>query len=217
MIASTTPFISFGFDTSSLYLILNYKILGGLFLLILIVYLIKLLINRTLLSNFEIDQAEFGLGAGKILLRPNIKDQQIAYAIWVELSTRKIGLPIDLEHDVIPEIYDSWYNFFAVTRELIKDIPVSSVKKNSTQKIIDLSIRVLNEGLRPHLTFWQARFRYWYDRELLKAGQEIDPQTLQAKYPRYPELKKDLLIVNKYLIKYREKMKELIHGLPDKD
>jgi hypothetical protein len=75
------------------------------------------------------------------------------------LSTRKIGLQIDLKQDVIVEIYDSWHNFFTITRELIKDIPVSKVQAPSTRKIITLSVNLLNEGLRPHLTTWQARFR----------------------------------------------------------
>ncbi len=165
--------------------------------------------------HFEIDRAEIGLGNGKISFRPNLEDQQIAYAIWVELSTRKIGLSIDLAHDVIAEIYDSWYHFFSITRELIKDIPVSKVKHDSTQKIISLSINVLNEGLRPHLTTWQARFRHWYERELAKAGDDVDPQSLQAKYPKFKELEAQLLAVNQRLIRYREKMRELVLGLPD--
>ncbi len=167
-------------------------------------------------DNFEIDNAEMGFGSGKISFKPNREDQQIAYKIWVELSTRKIGIPIDLKHDVIYEIYDSWHNFFSITRELIKDIPVSKVKNNSTQKVISLSIDVLNKGLRPHLTSWQARFRYWYEKEL-KKDQETDPQTIQESYPKFEELKTDLLAVNNHLIKYREKMHELVLGLPKTD
>jgi hypothetical protein len=131
-------------------------------------------------KNFEIDQAEIGTGTGKIRLKPNMTDRQVAYAIWVELSTRKIGLPIDFEHDVIAEIYDSWYAFFAITRDLVKSIPVNKVRHDSTQKIIRLSIEVLNEGLRPHLTMWQARFRRWYENELSKTSGDlvIDPQSL---------------------------------------
>ncbi len=164
-------------------------------------------------SDFEIDKAEVGLGSGKISFKPNLKDQEIAYKIWVELSTRKIGLPIDLKHDVVQEIYDSWHNFFSITRELIKDIPVSKVKNKSTQQIIRLSIDVLNEGLRPHLTSWQARFRHWYENELeKKAEDDIDPQYIQAKYPNFKDLEKDLLVVNAKLIRYREKMRELILG-----
>ena len=81
--------------------------------------------------SFEIEEAEIGLGDQKITLRPNDTDRQIAYRIWVELSTRKVGIPIDLDDDVIVEIYDSWYAFFGITRELIKDVPVSKLLKKT--------------------------------------------------------------------------------------
>lgn len=163
------------------------------------------------LSDFEIDSAELGLGDHKVSFRPNDMDRQIAYSIWVELSTRKIGLPIDAEDDVIVEIYDSWYAFFAVTRELIKDIPVSKVRGSSTGKIIDLSVEVLNEGLRPHLTKWQARFRHWYERQM-NSKVDAEPQALQKNFPAYDELIDDMLAVNKRLISYRKKMNELVRG-----
>jgi len=163
--------------------------------------------------NFTIDGAEFGTGMGKITLKPNLKDQEIAYKIWVELSTRKIGLKIDLKHDVIVEIYDSWHDFFSITRELIKDIPVNKVKNESTRRIITLSVAVLNEGMRPHLTSWQARFRRWYERQLENKGDDADPQAIQEKYPHFEELSKDILQVNDRLMKYREKMRELVLGL----
>ncbi|GER07165.1 hypothetical protein GCM10007972_18140 [Iodidimonas muriae] len=163
-------------------------------------------------KEFEIDQAEIGTGTGKLRLKPNMTDRQVAYAIWVELSTRKIGLPIDFEHDVIAEIYNSWHDFFGVTRELVKSIPVNKVRHKSTQKIIKLSIEVLNEGLRPHLTTWQARFRRWYENELEKKDGDlvIDPQEIQQKFPKYDELKADMEQVNRRLISYRENMRRLV-------
>ena len=39
----------------------------------------------------------------------------------MELSTRKIAIPFDIENDVIDEVYDSWYNFFSTARELLKE------------------------------------------------------------------------------------------------
>lgn len=167
------------------------------------------------LKTFELDQAEIGVGTGKFHFKPNLADKQIGYAIWVELSTRKIGLPIDFEHDVISEIYDSWHTYFSVTRELIKGVPVSQVKRDSTQKIIRLSIEVLNQGLRPHLTHWQARFRHWYDRRLKQydekqGDQVLDPQQIQSEFPQYEELKIDMERVNQSLIRYRRKMHELV-------
>lgn len=161
------------------------------------------------LADFEIDGAEVGIGDFKLAFKPNDTDRQIAYSIWVELSTRKIGLPIDLDHDVISEIYDSWYNFFGVTRELVKTIPVSKVRNDSTGKIVVLSIEVLNEGIRPHLTQWQARYRRWYEHKV-KDNVGMSPQDMQKEFPDYDTLSRDLLAVNNRLIRYRDKMHELV-------
>lgn len=161
--------------------------------------------------SFEIDSAEFGIGDQKITLRPNDTDRQVAYQIWVELSTRKIGLPIELENDVIDQVYNSWYNFFSVTRELIKGVPVSKFRRKDTEKIIKLSIEVLNHGIRPHLTKWQARYRRWYDNALMKEeNADLSPQEIQKKYPEFDALMCDLFEVNRKLILYRDKMYQIV-------
>jgi hypothetical protein len=187
---------------------------GVLLLLGITIFAVRFFWSRRLLLEFEIDEAEFGLGDQKIRFKPNDMDRTVAYRIWVELSTRKIGLPIDPEHDVIDEIYTSWYNFFAVTRELIKDVPVRKVRQSSTEKIINLSIEVLNSGLRPHLTRWQARFRRWYSWQLTKDSEAIlHPQDIQKKFPDYTELIEDMIAVNQRLIAYRRAMYKLVTGL----
>lgn len=164
-------------------------------------------------KSFEIDEAELGVGNQKIRLKPNSIDQQVAYQIWVELTTRKIGLEIDLENDVISEIYDSWYNFFGITRAMIKEIPVSKVQKKSTQEIIRLSIDVLNTGLRPHLTKWQARFRRWYNKKLDDPNYaECTPQEIQKAFPQYDELTREMLDINKKLMSYRTQLYALVVG-----
>ena len=165
-------------------------------------------------TNYQIDEAELGIGSQKIKIKPSYEDIQIAYKLWVELSTRKIGLPIDFEHDVIVEIYDSWYEFFTLTRDLIKGIPISRARRqDSTRKLIRLSIAVLNEGLRPHLTRWNARFRRWYQNESAKEGNElVSPQELQPHYPEFDKLRSEMEAVNKNLIKYRGEMRKLAFG-----
>ncbi len=183
-------------------------------LVLLIFFIARSLLSSSRVRDFEIDEAEFGIGDQKIKLRPNLIDKQIAYKIWVELSTRKIGLPIDLNDDVVFEVYDSWFSFFSVTRELIKDVPVSKFQRKETEMIIRLSIDVLNHGLRPHLTRWQARYRRWYERELdASTNHDLEPQTLQKKYPKFDELSTDLLEVNKRLIGYRNKMYRIISNM----
>jgi hypothetical protein len=105
--------LSFSWDQQALSFSLYVSIWVAISAIVVAALLIVLrLRNGGLLArNFEIDQAEIGVGTSRFRFKPNITDRQVAYAIWVELSTRKIGLPIDLNHDVIVEIYDSWYNF----------------------------------------------------------------------------------------------------------
>ena len=160
------------------------------------------------ISDMQIDGAQMGLGNLKLNFKPNDLDRQIAYSIWVELSTRKLGLPIDLKDDVILEVYDSWYAFFGITRNLIRDIPVSKARSDSTSKIIPLSIEVLNQGLRPHLTRWQARFRQWHSQNT-EEKPSLSPQERQRQFPEFEALTEDLLKVNENIIAYRKQMREL--------
>ena len=81
--------------------------------------------NRISRKSITIDEINLGIGDSSVKLTYNKKDQEIAYKLWVELSTRKIGLMFDKEYDVITEVYNSWYEFFKIARELLKDIPVS--------------------------------------------------------------------------------------------
>jgi hypothetical protein len=172
--------------------------------------------GRVLAKTFEIDEAEIGIGSQKLKIKPNYQDVQIAYKLWVELSTRKIGLPIDFENDVIVEVYDSWYEFFRLTRELIKDIPVVKIRRHeSTRNLVTIAIDVLNEGLRPHLTLWQARFRRWYDAECQKEEtRSLTPQETQKTYPDYARLTQDMKLVNEKLINYRQSLKTIAIGAP---
>jgi hypothetical protein len=165
-------------------------------------------------SNIEISEAELGIGKQKIKLRPNNLDTQIAYKLWVELSTRKIGLPINLDNDTIVGLYRSWYDFFGITRELLKEIPVSKLRsRKTTSEFVSLTVRILNDGLRPHLTVWQARYHHWHDRAIQDPKYaDKTPQELQQKFPQWDELKSDLLKVNVHLVYYTLLLKEMVFG-----
>ena len=134
------------------------------------------------------------------------------------MSTRKIGLKIDLENDTIEEIYNSWYQFFGITRELIKNIPVSKLNRQATREIAQVSIDILNQVLRPHLTQWQARFRKWYQQEINEEKTAcLSPQDIQKNFPKYKELTEDLIKINKNLTLYSNKMKEFAFLNPAKN
>lgn len=154
--------------------------------------------------SISIDQASIGIGNSSITLKLNKKDQEIAYKLWVELSTRIIGLPYDEENDVITEVYDSWYSFFNIARDLLKEIPAERLAYSG--ELVELTQKVLNDGLRPHLTKWQAKYRKWYK----EAGEgEGTPQDIQKQYPEYTELVKDLKKTNQAMINYKDLMYQI--------
>ncbi len=200
------------FDDSYNLLISISPLLIGLIVLIFIG--LKIYRRKIGGEHFEINEAEIGIGNNKIKVKPNYEDMQIAYKLYVELTTRKVGLKIDFDDDFLIEIYNSWYEFFKVTRDHIKDIPAHKIRRSKTTRaIVHVAIEVLNEGLRPHLTKWQSRFRVWYERESKHADfAKLNPQQIQQKFPDYQELISDMESVNKKLIEYRNTMKRLAIG-----
>ena len=164
---------------------------------------VGLLIGR---RSISVDQANIGIGNSSVTLKFNKKDQEIAYKLWVEQSTRKIGLPFD-ENDVISEVYDSWYAFFGIARDLLKDLPAERLAYSG--ELVDLTQKVLNNGLRPHLTKWQAKYRKWYFENSNKEG---SPQDIQKAFPEYEELLSDLKATNQTMINYKTLMHRIAFG-----
>ena len=151
-------------------------------------------------------------GSGQVQLRPREEDIQVAHKIWTQLVTRKAAVRIDPAHDVITEVYDSWYSLFGRVRELISELPARLVREDpATQELVRIATESLNNGLRPHLTRWQARFRNWYasQSELLKTK---SPQEVQREFPEYGKLMADLLRVNEELIQYAGELRKLVRG-----
>lgn len=193
---------------------LNVEVGPGLIILTaviaVIIILIKLIKPKGL--SFRETELKVALGnIGDIQIRHNHDVAQIAHKAWSELITRKAGLLFDVEHDVIVEVYNSWYQLFSEMRILIKNVPANRLKNKDTKKLVDLLIDSLNKGMRPHLTKWQAKFRRWYDAALEKPeNKEKSPQEIQKLYPNYSELLQDLILINQQLVAYTNDIKQLI-------
>lgn len=128
---------------------------------------------------------------------------RIAFQLWVEMTTRKLGLPIDPAQDLVTECYDSWYTFFKSARELIKAIPLHKDPCSAElRSLVQLSQAVLNDGLRPHLQRWQAKFRRWWTTAGLTQDPALSPQEAQQRFPEWTALRDDLLATNQRLISY---------------
>jgi len=198
-------------------LILNIWILLIVFaLFFLIRYLIKLYIKSSKVHKevvpvkltYKIGGAEF-----EYAINRNYQNIEIAHRIYIELITRKAALPIE-NNDVIVEVYNSWYSLFQITRDELKKLSgVMLLESNESKDLIKLLTDILNKGLRPHLTEYQAKYRKWYNEAVeLEENKRKTPQDIQAQYDKFQELFESMKSVNELLIVYAEKLNEIING-----
>ncbi|GEM_PF-2387574 len=152
-----------------------------------------------------------------LLHRPNNNEVDEAFKsflsrVYIELSTRKAGVKIDLEKDIIEDIYNSWHQLFTNLREELKCLPANCFKKTSpyferTKKLETL----LNITMRNHLTHYQSNFRFWINNARnSNRFRDTYPLALQKKFPEYDELTNDLLKTNNEIIDFTFELKSAI-------
>lgn len=146
------------------------------------------------------------INAFSVTIKMNMKNIDIAYMMFIQLKTRKIGVEFDEDNDVISEVYDSWYSAFQSIRELLMGIRPTPNNK----ELIDVGNKILNDGMRPHLTRWQSKFRKWYTYEL-KKDENVDftPQEIQKKYTEYNELVSDLKNSQKQILELIKQLEKI--------
>ena len=215
---STTTIINTSIDYTKPALIIetNWYLIMGLILVAILYFIYR----RRIKSKFEdlfTDETSIEINTGLVTysqkIKRNYQNLYIAHRIYIELVTRKAALPIDENKYVIKEVYDSWYVLFKTIRDEIKNLPGEILVDNhNTKKLIDLTIQILNEGLRPHLTEFQAEFRKWYEHELKQDTANLkSPQQIQKDFPKHGQLIKSMLEVNETLRAYSEQLKKFIH------
>ena len=161
-------------------------------------------------ARWKAQEVTFAFGGFRTRLTPDDEVARIAHQAWTELATRKAGIPVE-DSDVITEVYDSWYQLFGALRRLAKEVPVAALHDSSDAKtLLSTLVAAMNNGLRPHLTEHQARFRDWW-RRASEANPEMSPQERQRDYPQYDDLMSDMRGVNKGLMDLAETLRCLAH------
>jgi len=169
-------------------------------------------LRRKYFRNFRTKAIKLKTKWGEWEVYPDYDTRRIAHQAWVEIKSRKVGLPFDEDNDVVVEVYNSWYALFGVLRELAKSIPPDRLQDcDETRKVVEVLMRSLNDGLRPHLTRWQAKFRRWYDSESKEPDtNDLTPQEIQQRYPDFAELVADLKKVNHEFVEFADLLERVV-------
>ena len=200
------------FEISAIWIIIIIAVCASL------IFFIYTQLLKNKLSHYKIDTVTITSGGISTTIKKQYEVQQIAYSLWVELQTRKIGIPIDEENDVIYEVYKSWYTFFSTAREMIKAIPADELKSNAAKDLVILTTNILNKEIRAHLTKWQAKYRYWYKKEKDKdSSKHTAPQHMQKNFnlsesENYKSLMEDMISTNEAIINYRKQLEVMVFG-----
>jgi len=200
------------------FLVLNFWVFIAVVIMLFVIrYIIKKFTQKEKIHKEIVPVTfKYSLGGQEIEYKivRNYQNIEIAHRVYVELITRKAALPIDEKYDVIVEVYNSWYTLFQTTREELKTLSGELLLSNDVSNdLIRLLTDILNKGLRPHLTEYQAKFRKWYDESLKKKENEnLSPQQIQIQYEQYNDLINSMKFVNQLLIEYAEKLKKVTDG-----
>ncbi|MCC7331926.1 MAG: hypothetical protein IT232_04880 [Flavobacteriales bacterium] len=191
----------------------NWWFVGVVAVLIIVYFLLKKRCSK--LAKWQSLEVEIS-GTPKITYKVerNYENLYIANRIHIELTTRKAAIPIDENHDSIEEVYNSWYKLFNIIRDEIKTVPGKYLKDHDpTEALVGLTRKILNDGLRPHLTEHQAKFRKWLDNAKTEHKyKDLSPQEIQKQYPDFENLVKSMKEVNTVLANYANELDKLIKG-----
>lgn len=205
--------LSYNSSKPSLTIESDWLVLAIVIALLLLAYYIKRNFSKWF-NWYEMEVEISGSPKLSFKVERNYENLYIANRIYIELTTRKAAIPIDENIDSIEEIYDSWYHLFGIIRDEIKTVPGKYLKDHDpTSALIGLSRKILNDGLRPHLTEHQAKFRKWLENSKKESANEnLSPQEIQMKYPDFTNLVSSMKAVNLILANYATELDKLIKG-----
>lgn len=127
-------------------------------------------------------------------------DQTIAWELYCELGTRVGVVEFNPEEDIIINCIKSWYTFFNLTRKSLKNLRppkkpsifsrlFTFFKKDESEILSNIIIKLLNDQFRPFLRYWYPQFEFYWENE---AEEKINPIERQKRFPKYEEIVEEI-------------------------
>lgn len=97
----------------------------------------------------------FGLGG--VTMDLSDEAARAAWSLYVELGTRIAAEPLAKGQGSVREALGSLHALFGVTRSILREGGLEVARSSAGQESLgSIAMRILNEGLRPHLARWHA-------------------------------------------------------------
>lgn len=119
---------------------------------------------------------------GSIEFEPDEVEQQAAWELYVELSTRISTQPIESDEGLIREALKSLHGIFSVTRDILKKAGPSVASGQNSFGVI--AIKVLNEGIRPFLNEWHPKLLN-HEKQIGTSASTIEHERTWEKYSEF--------------------------------
>lgn len=109
--------------------------------------------------NAKALQINLPFGLGGVSLDLSEEAARAAWSLYVELGTRIATEPLAKGRGSVREALGSLHALFGVTRSILREGGLELGRAEPGQESLgSLALRILNEGLRPHLARWHASF-----------------------------------------------------------
>jgi hypothetical protein len=125
-------------------------------------------------------------GIGKAEWRPDPTEKRAAWALYIELVTRISVEPMPFDEGVLREALSSLYSLFSTTRAVLREAGPDVGISRAT--LGGIAIAVLNNGLRPFLSYWHPNLEAW---EALRAP-VTSPKDHEIRWSEQERLRKEL-------------------------
>ena len=134
----------------------------------------------------------FGLGGANIVVSK--AQQNVAWALYVELATRVAGVELKPGMGSAREALNSLYSLFDTTRSVLREQGPGAAE--GPESVGPIAIDILNQGLRPFLVKWHTSLGSFELRQAeeqrSRLGGEVTPVIDESAWPERDDFYREL-------------------------
>jgi hypothetical protein len=139
------------------------------------------------LENWDLSGLKINLGVLQTEWRPQEKDREAAWELYIEMLTRIVTQPLPAEHGDEKTALESVYALFGITREILKR------KGRDCVQFSKVAVVILNQVVRPFTAKWHKfAIAGAFDKEKGRTEFRKDLSALQVVLRNYTQALADI-------------------------